>query len=337
MQKSLKLFVANLPPQAKREEVEAYFTQVCGSKVTAQKGKNKGKNNKKNAIITLPNQQSLDFVLNASLLFQGRKLLLKPFLPSDQRLIQIARNADRRILVNVTPKTISDEEILKCVGSYGEIEEVFFQRTKGTNKLKTAFITFCDSKSARKAVETQLIHFGDFRLKISHYKISLKNLMKLEVLGDDLTKAKLNKYAQSLKEGGLLKGDNKSKSTKVHLLGQSPESLQRSRLKQSQWYRSQRQQPKNSRNDEFYIRGHILSNQNREESNPVQLRGFCDESSSKDPKTKVYLLIRVLFHPESPKYIRFNRPTAPFNSQRKERLKQKISPNFNKNNKNGPF
>ena len=304
MQPPLKLFVANLPFETIREDIEAFFTQVCGSKVIAQKGKNKGKKNKKTAIIILPNQQCFDLVSKASLTFKGLKLLLKPFLPSDKRLIQIARMADRRVLINVAPKTISDKELLQSIGPFGEIEEVFFQRTKATNKLKTAFVTFYDPESANRAVQARLIASGKFRLKISHYKISQQNLMKLESFGDDYTKEKLNDYANQLIESSAL--SSKINTEQLVLLNRKSNRNRNGQVHRGQPDLSGRLiLGRPSIHTSRLFQGH----HNHQLVEKI-------EDSFKGPFLQANKVLRVLYHPESSEYIRFNRNTIQYNTQR---------------------
>jgi len=59
----LQLFVKNIPPGFSNPELSNYFSGLAKEKVLAKKGKNKGKKNPKNVILTFQSEKGLCTIL----------------------------------------------------------------------------------------------------------------------------------------------------------------------------------------------------------------------------------------------------------------------------------
>ena len=175
-----KCHVGCLPASTTTEELTAFFEKY-GSIKQVKVLKKSRKLCSGNAVLQCADEATLQRIVKIkSFEFGGRTIFCELQLSGaelEQKKLELSQ---RRVFLSNIPPQMEDDDIGKLLSTFGPVENSYRIKSLKEAKRPFGFVTFYDSISARNAVNTRKVHFGEVKITISDFKVDNSPTEKIQ-------------------------------------------------------------------------------------------------------------------------------------------------------------
>lgn len=159
---SIRVFFTSVPSYYSQAELLDFFRTYAPIKKLDLRNNKNTPHSKGYGVLTLWNQNDLEYLLDSDIVLEGRQIILQIYLSGKELKEKQKKVKDCRVVIKNVPRCVSDQKLVKIFSRFGRVVSAFCV-VKNQVRKPYGYVTFTNTQAQHRCLNTKIIEIAQKR------------------------------------------------------------------------------------------------------------------------------------------------------------------------------